>query len=1059
MLAGQVWTQDFTIGNLKYTITDFENHKVSVGKADTNPTGELVIEPTVEDDGITYTVTSIREQAFVDCWKITSVIIPNSVVSIGASAFKGCSMLESMTLPFVGTKKYSASYLYNQFPLGYLFGIVNYSGSVATTQTYYGGNSNSLTSTTYYIPSSLKYVTITDCNHIAYGTFFNCNNLISVLIPSSVTSIGASAFNGCSKLTTITIPNSVTSIGAGAFLNCPSLSVINIESGNNNYVSVDGVLFNADKTTLMCYPASKSDTSYIVPNTVTYISGGAFKNSANLKSVIVPNSVTNIGDGAFNGCSSLESMTLPFASGSQFELNDNYQSPIGWIFGTDSYLDGEKTEQNRVAAYEIGGTVKGEYYIPKSLKSVTITGSIISKYAFMNCKNITSIIISESVATIAPSAFMNCSSLTSIVIPNTVTYIGAGAFNGCASLESMRLPFAGNTPEDQDYYCFGYIFGTSSYARGILINQQYHDNSLHQTKSTAYCIPKALKTVTITGDYKIPQYAFENCIGLESVRIIELQEIGDYAFYKCTGLTSMTIPNLLVGIGQNAFEGCTGLTSVVIPETVANIGNDAFKECGNNTTLYCQVNNKQSSWGYYWNRSGVTVKWGCKVIRPAANNDSGCVNIEGANYAVKGDDGSLWYLNATTDGSATLIATAEEGYHFIKWNDNNTDNPRTINVTENQTYTATFGAHIEETDAAVPATCTKTGLTEGSHCSVCNTVLVAQTVTPMAEHTVVTDGAVPATCTKAGLTEGSHCSVCGTVLVAQTETPMAAHTVAIDAAVAATCTTKGKTEGSHCSVCEAVLVAQTETPMAVHTIVADAAVAATATTDGLTEGSHCSVCGKVIVAQTVIPALGEQGNGNENQNGNEENQGGNGQEGGNGNQENGNGSENQGGANEGGNENQESNNEGGNENQGGENQGNETLVNTGYNNGYKAGYSNGYADGLADARGGTGNSVEQKGDAAYNEGYYEGYKDGYKEGYNNGKTQTDVSQSAANAVNIYAHGNTIVVENATDEIRIYNAMGALVGRDVARNVSTIKINNSDVYIVKTGNTVKRVVVN
>ena len=1007
MLAGQALPQDFTIGNLKYTITDFENHKVSVGKADTNPTGELVIESTVEDDGITYTVTSIREQAFVDCWKITSVIIPNSVVSIGASAFKGCSMLESMTLPFVGTKKYSASYLYNQFPLGYLFGIVNYSGSVATTQTYYGGNSNSLTSTTYYIPSSLKYVTITDCNHIAYGTFFNCNNLISVLIPSSVTSIGASAFNGCSKLTTITIPNSVTSIGAGAFLNCPSLSVINIESGNNNYVSVDGVLFNADKTTLMCYPASKSDTSYIVPNTVTYISGGAFKNSANLKSVIVPNSVTNIGDGAFNGCSSLESMTLPFASGSQFELNDNYQSPIGWIFGTDSYLDGEKTEQNRVAAHEIGGTVKGEYYIPKSLKSVTITGSIISKYAFMNCKNIKSIIISESVTTIATSAFMNCSSLTSIVIPNTVTYIGAGAFNGCASLESMSLPFAGNTPEDQDYYCFGYIFGTSSYARGVLINQQYHDNSLHQTKSTAYCIPQALKTVTITGDYKIPQYAFENCTGLESVRIIELQEIGDYAFYKCTGLTSMTIPNLLVGIGQNAFEGCTGLTSVVIPETVASIGNDAFKGCGNNTTLYCQVNNKQSSWGYYWNRSSLTVKWGCKVIRPVANNDSGCVNIEGSNYAVKGDDGSLWYLNATTDGSATLTATAEEGYHFVKWNDNDTDNPRTINVTENKTYTATFETHIEESDAAVPATCTATGLTEGSHCSVCGKVLVEQTETPMVAHNVVTDAAVAATCTKKGLTEGSHCSVCGTVIVAQTETSMAAHIVVTDVAVAATCTKKGLTEGSHCSVCGKVLVAQTETPMVEHTIVTDTAVAATATTDGLTEGSHCSVCGKVFVAQTVVPALGEQDNGNENQGGTNEggneNQEGNESQGG----ENQNGNEgNQGGNNEGGSENQGGNNEGGNENQGGNNEG--------------------------------GNE---------------------NQGGNENTPATAVAESAATAVNIYTHSKTIVIENAIDEIHVYNAMGVLVGRDVARNVSTIKINNSGVYIVKTGATVKRVMVN
>ncbi len=119
--------------------------------------------------------------------------------------------------------------------------------------------------------------------------------------------------------------------------------------------------------------------------------------------------------------------------------------------------------------------------------------------------------------------------------------------------------------------------------------------------------------------------------------------------------------------------------------------------------------------------------------------------------------------------------------------------------------------HTVAIDAEVPATCKDTGLTEGSHCSVCNKVLAAQTVVPPNEdHTPVTDAAVSATCKATGLTEGSHCSVCDKVLVAQTVVPPNEdHTPVTDAAVSATCKATGLTEGSHCSVCKKTLVAQT----------------------------------------------------------------------------------------------------------------------------------------------------------------------------------------------------------------------------------------------------------
>ena len=175
-------------------------------------------------------------------------------------------------------------------------------------------------------------------------------------------------------------------------------------------------------------------------------------------------------------------------------------------------------------------------------------------------------------------------------------------------------------------------------------------------------------------------------------------------------------------------------------------------------------------------------------------------------------------------------------------------------ATEQEPIEAT--GHTEAVDAQVAPTCTETGLTEGKHCSVCDTVLVAQETVAALGHTEVIDTAVAPTCTETGLTEGKHCSVCDAVLVAQEVIPALGHTEVIDAAVAPTCTETGLTEGKHCSVCEAVLMEQEVVPALGHTEVIDAAVAPTCTETGLTEGSHCQACGEIFVAREIIEALG-----------------------------------------------------------------------------------------------------------------------------------------------------------------------------------------------------------
>ena len=156
---------------------------------------------------------------------VTEIIVPNYVNSISSGAFSGCTSLTSITLPFIGAKAGVTSRDTYQYPFGYIFGTSSYTGSYSATQYYYGSSTSSTTYDYYYIPSSLKSVTISGGN-ILFGAFRNCSSLTSVVIPDSVTSIGEYAFYNCDSLTSITIPNSVTSIGSEAFYYCYSLTSI-----------------------------------------------------------------------------------------------------------------------------------------------------------------------------------------------------------------------------------------------------------------------------------------------------------------------------------------------------------------------------------------------------------------------------------------------------------------------------------------------------------------------------------------------------------------------------------------------------------------------------------------------------------------------------------------------------------------------------------------------------------------------------------------------------------------------------------------------------------------
>lgn len=210
--------------------------------------------------------------------------------------------------------------------------------------------------------------------------FSGCASLKSIYIPDSVTSIGRFAFSYCTSLTGINIPDSVTSIGDCSFSDCTSLTNITVASSNKYYTSVDGVLYNIDKTKLINYPVGKNQTSFTIPTSITSIGNYAFSRCASLTNIHIPDSVTSIGDHAFSGCTSLTNIHIP--------------------------------------------------------DSVTSIG----RFAFSDCTSLTNINIPDSVTSIGDGAFLSCTSLTSINIPNSVTNIGDFAFSDCTSLKKIHIP-------------------------------------------------------------------------------------------------------------------------------------------------------------------------------------------------------------------------------------------------------------------------------------------------------------------------------------------------------------------------------------------------------------------------------------------------------------------------------------------------------------------------------------------------------------------------------------------------------------------------------------------
>ncbi|MDR0668107.1 MAG: leucine-rich repeat domain-containing protein [Prevotellaceae bacterium] len=244
--------------------------------------------------------------------------------------------------------------------------------------------------------------------------FWKCTNLTAVVVPPSVTRIGGFAFKNCRRLASITLPRSVGSIGENAFEGCTGLTATHVKAGNEHYRSLDGVLFNKDKTVLEVFPGGKTGV-YRIPGSVTVIGEHAFSGCAGLTAVTVPRSVTSIGGNAFEGCTGLTAIHVNAG-------NEDYSSHDGVLFNKD---------QTILVAFPGGKT--GLYCIPETV-------TIIDWWAFSKCTGSISVRIPPSVTEIGVGAFQHCTGLTAVSIPPSVTEIGDYAFEGCTRLTAVTIP-------------------------------------------------------------------------------------------------------------------------------------------------------------------------------------------------------------------------------------------------------------------------------------------------------------------------------------------------------------------------------------------------------------------------------------------------------------------------------------------------------------------------------------------------------------------------------------------------------------------------------------------
>ncbi|MBR5168081.1 MAG: leucine-rich repeat domain-containing protein [Salinivirgaceae bacterium] len=679
---------------------DFNNYYYGY----TAPTGDLII----PSDMGKYAVTRIETCAFRYCSNLTSVVIPISVTSIGESAFEYCSNLTIYCI--IESQPSAWRYNWNKsnrpvfwgtkFEGDFAYRITNKELQEAEIIGYFGND------TVVKIPDriAINADTTFKVTSIANDAFHYHTNIVTVTVPNTIINIGENAFCGCSSLSSINIPKSVTSIGTNAFSGCNNIKSLSyntnaITTHFSGKTSIEKIIIGDSVTSIVAsaFSGCAGLKEITIPESVKSIGANAFRNCSNLQSINIPNSVTSIGDYAFSSCKSLNSVNIP----------------------------------NSITTIS-----QGAFYECVGLVSVSIPNSVttIGKNAFALCSGLMAVNVPISVTTIAEAAFSGCSNLTSISIPISVSYIGDNAFKNCSKLyiycvvESKPSGWSGNwnysncpvfwgAKLDGD---FAYRVTNTALYEAEIIGYLGNNNNVKLPDEIAI---NAFSKCTVTGiganafknranltSIIIPRtvknignYAFNGCTGLTEVSAFGA--VGNYAFGGCTGLVSVTV--LGSGIGNNAFSNCSSLKNVIVAGSTQSIGDYAFANCYNLDSLVVKCPTPPN----IYSNTFQSVDKNNPVFVPCGSVNS----YKSASYwnnFVTFVDGEFPYavvLNVEnqTMGTATLKqkpscdnsfaiieAIGTNGFIFSHWNDGDTENPRTLTVTQDTVFTAFFEKNV-----------------------------------------------------------------------------------------------------------------------------------------------------------------------------------------------------------------------------------------------------------------------------------------------------------------------------------------------------------------------------